>query len=258
MTDVFQKALKHYSKGYVTKEKIIWWGNWKIESNAKVYGGTLHISRVSSDSFFFQIVIYDGARSGRLLGKAQILTPHSAFARIRMYDDLYCEIIFRRRLENGVWFVEVEEGENCDMFRGLGASFSGNYRHSPEMVINYEFLDEIDLNEIERITGKYLSVFLENFQQIGFGENLDNEDFTVITAGVKGLYTIMESIVVLDNLGSVWCAFIDPEIDVIRYFSSKSNKDEDKPNSIKSWLSKFLDKKIIENDENEQYLGEEF
>lgn len=251
LTDVFQGALKHYNKEYSSKEKIVWWGDWIIESKIKIHGGKLHINRVSSDAFFFRIIIWDGARSGQISGKAQILTPHSAFTRIKTFDDQDCEIIFRRRLENGEWFIEIEEGEGCKMFHGHNATFSGNYRHSPEMVINYGYLDEIDLNEIERMTGKYLSVFLDNFQQFSIEKDEEDNELVVITAGVKGLYTIMESIVVLNKFGNIWCAFIDPEIDTIRYFTNLTN--QDKPKSMKDWLSRLAEKQIIENDDNEQH-----
>ena len=68
----------------------------------------------------------------------------------------------------------------------------------------------------------------------------------------------MESIVALDESGCVWCAFIDSEIDSIRYFSNVPNEIKNKPKSIQSWLDKFPNKEVIENDKNEQYLDEEF
>jgi hypothetical protein len=258
LVEIFQNALKHYGNDSITKEKIVWWGKWNIDSKIKVRGGQLRINRVSSDAFLFNISIYDGARSGQISGKAQIITPHSAYAKIKTFDDKECRIVFRRRLENGEWFIEVDEGENCNYFHGHNATFSGHYKHETEMIIDQGYIDEIELNEIERITGKYLSTFLENFQQFGFGENLDGEDFTVITAGVKGLYTIMESIVVLNKFGYVWCAFIDPEINSIRYFSNKPNENQDKPKSIQFWLNRLSEKDVIENDKNEQHLNEEF
>ena len=258
LTGIFHEALKHYGNDYITKEKIVWWGKWYMESKVKVRGGGLHISRVSSDAFFFSISIYDGARSGAISGKAHILTPHSAYARIKTFKNENCEIIFRRRLENGDWLIEIEEGENCQAYHGFNATFSGHYKHSTEMVIDFGFLDEIDFNEIERITGKYLSDFLENFQQFQFGEDSIQSDLTVITTGVKGLYTVMEAIIVLSKSGEVWCAYLDPTNDAIRYFSNISETNRDKPNSIKDWLSKFPEKKIIENDDNQQYDDTEY
>jgi len=250
LIDTFSEALKYYSNSVLsisTKEKVIWWGTWELETKRKACGGKLNISRVSSDAFFFDLSIFDGARTGNLSGKAQILTPHSAFTRIHTFENKNCEIIFRRRLENDAWYIEVEQGISCSFFHGMGAVFSGNYKHATESVVNLGYLDEIDLNEIERLTGRNLSTFLNNFQQIQrIPDNSDN-GLTIITAGVKGHYTIMESIVVLDNSGTVWCACLDPKTPlVVRYFTNaQSETTESKP--IQDWLSKFSDRKIIFN-----------
>ncbi|MDP4209148.1 MAG: nucleotide-binding protein [Bacteroidota bacterium] len=252
LIEILKHALRHYKSDYISKEKIVWWGKWNIESKTKVRGGQLHISRVSSDAFFFNIKIFDGARSGDISGKAQIITPNSAYARINNIDNNYCEIIFRRRLEDGNWWINVEENEFCRNFCGLSATFEGSYKHETELAINNGYLDEIDLNEIERIAGKYLQPFLNNFQQINY---YTENDYTILIGGVKGLYTIMESIVVFNNWGLIWCAFLDPNEDdvVVRYFSNIISKDLEKPKAIKEWLSNFSDKPLFENENNQQY-----
>ncbi len=244
---IFSNALQYYSNNYAysQKDKVIWWGTWEMDSNIKVRGGRLHISRVSSDAFFFHLTIFDGARSGEINSKAQILTPHSAYARIE-YDGKNCEIVFRRRLEGNSWHIEVEAGQHCSAFHGLGASFNGNYRHTNELVVNWGYLDEIDMNEIERLTGKYLSVFLSNFQQFGTSNEYD---LKIILAGVKGMYNIMESIVVLDKTGNTWCACLDSDanIDIIRYFTNVASNDMPHPKPMQEWLSKFPNRSIIIN-----------
>lgn len=248
LSNILKSALKQFNNDYIVKEKNIWWGKWENESKIKMKGGNLNISRVASDSFFFSILIYDGSRTGEIYGKAHILTPNSAYAKIKTFDGKNCEIIFRRRIDNDTWIIEIEEGENCESFKGHNSTFSGLYRHKTELVIDEGLFDEIDINEVERLTGKYVHTFLNNFQQFGEAENLDGDDYNVIVSGVKGLYTIMESIIVIDNKGYLWCAFVDPENDVIRYFSNNSKKSE----SIENWLSRFEDKNIIENDDNKQ------
>jgi hypothetical protein len=246
--DFFKNALKHYSSVYNPKEKPIWWGTWMTESKAKVRGGDLHISRVSSDAFFFEVQIYDGARSGDVFGKAQIITPHSAYAKIKSFDNKNCELTFQRRLENGAWLIDLTEGSECNHFHGMGAYFSGEYKHQTEYPVILGYLDELDLNEIERITGKYISVFLENFQQVWLEEINDNhQDFKVLSAGVKGLYTIMQSIAVFDDGGNVWCACLDPKIDKIRYFDNLQKRSAVLPKPINEWLERFSEKKIIKN-----------
>lgn len=239
LIETFHDALKYYSSDYRTKEKILWWGTWKMDSKIKAHGGQLHISRVSSDAFFFSVGIYDGARTGDVSGKARIMTPHSAYARIQTFDNKNCEIMFRRRLEADAWYIEVEEGKNCTFFHGVNASFSGTYKHMTESIVDLGFLDEIDLNEIERITGKYLSVFLNNFQQIHVDQIDFGNDLTVINGGVKGLYSIMESIVILDKNGTVWCACLDPEEKIVRYFTNVANESQSKPVAMQEWLSRF-------------------
>lgn len=246
LVGTFHHALQHYSGWYNSKEKMIWWGTWGMESRVKIRGGQLHISRVSSDAFFFNISIFDGARSGYVSGKAQILTPHAAYARVKSFDKKNCEIAFKRRLEGDSWIIEVEEGADCSGFHGMSATFTGTYKHSPELIVNRGYLDEIDLNEIERLTGKYISVFLDNFQQINLNDEVNEGDLTIITAGVKGLYTIMESIVVLDKSGSVWCACLDPNADYVRYFTN--SLDKSKPKAMEEWLDRFSDRHIMIND----------
>lgn len=248
LSNVFKSAFRHYSSEYIAKEKNIWWGEWKNESKAKMHEGALNIFRVSSDSFFFNLGIYDGARTGEVYGKAKILTPNSAYAKIKNFEDQYCELTFKRRLESESWYIEIEEGDACKSFHGFGTTFSGNYKHQTELVVDYNLIDEIDLNEITRLTGKYLGTFLENFQQFGEAENFDGDEFYVVSAGVKGLYTIMESIIITDKKGNLWCAFIDPEPDVIRYFSNNDYK----PLTIEKWIENFNGKTVIENNLNNQ------
>lgn len=246
LVKVFTEALNYYGNEYNTKEKITWWGKWSLNTKAKVRGGQLQISKVSSDAFIFELRIYDGARTGEVAGKAQILTPHFAHARIDTYDNLMCELIFRRRLEGGLWYIDIEEGFNCSFFHGHNAYFSGSYQHHTEQLVNRGYLDEIDLNEIQRLTGKYLSVFLENFQLISY-EKQNEDQLRVITGAVKGLYTIMRSIIVLDNVGTIWCACLDPEANVVRYFSNTTATSEIKPKAITEWLSEFYDRTVVVN-----------
>jgi hypothetical protein len=247
LVSIFSGALKPYS-GYKfdTKEKIIWWGKWEIDSKIKVRGGSLRITRAASDSFFFKILIFDGARSGDIVGKAQILTPHSAYARISTFEGKFCEIMFRRRLEGDSWCIEIEQNRDCEYFQGMNSTFSGTYKHIPEDIVNRGYLDEIDLNEIERLTGKYITIFLDNFQQ---HSQYVHNDFNIVEGGVKGMYTIMESIVVVGKSGLIWCACIDPNIeDVVRYFTNSNGDLSIRPQPLIDWLSKFSERKLVVND----------
>jgi len=248
LIDTFKNALKYYSIDILgSKEKAIWWGIWGTKEKVKMRGAHLVITRVSSDAFFFDAFLYDGARTGEISGKAQILTPHSAYARLRSEHFGDCEVIFRRRLDNDNWCIELEESPACDCYHGMNATFSGTYYHQNNAVINWGYLDEIDMNEIGRITGKYLPVFLNNFQQIAGDQSNFGNELVVVTAGVKGMYTTMESIVVLDQTGKVWCACLDPEGEntVVRYFTNSPN--DAKPEAISEWVSRFPEFDFFDN-----------
>ncbi|MFL5788975.1 MAG: hypothetical protein ACJ748_13030 [Flavisolibacter sp.] len=86
-----------------------------------------------------------------------------------------------------MWYIDIEQGINCSFFHGMGAPFSGSYKHKSELVIDRGYLNEIDLIEIERLTGKYLPNFLDNFQQVFSSQDVNDKSLTVIDAGVKGM-----------------------------------------------------------------------
>jgi hypothetical protein len=201
------------------KEQIIWWGTWKKRTTSITYGGTLQITRVSSDAFFFNLFIFDGARTGMVHGRANILTPHSAFGRIETSDGKPCEISFQRHLQGDNWQISVVEGEQCQYFHGVSASFSGTYLHSTESAVDRGYLREIDLNELQRMCGEYLPRILTNFSIVQ-GETWEEagERYTLYTSFVKGLYSSTRTIIALTDMGRVWCAAIDIEKNVLRYF----------------------------------------
>ncbi len=55
--------------------------------------------------------------------------------------------------------------------------------------------------------------------------------------GVAGLYTIMGSIVMRDNYGEMWAAFIDDQ--VVRYFSNAPSDRNRLRATIENWRSRF-------------------
>jgi hypothetical protein len=246
LTDIFRQIFKHYSQvSSSVKEKIVWWGNWELDTKVKAKLGNISINRVASDAFFFELTLLDGARSGQIAGKAKITTPHSAYCRIKADNNEFCEINFRRRLEGNTWYIDVESGPPCQHFHGMNASFEGAYKHLSESVVNWGFLDEIDLNEISRMTGVHLPLFLDNFQQIFNDEHYDENGYRVITGGIKGLYTIMESIVVLDERGRIWCACLDPDKKKVRYFTNAT--EDERPQAMAQWMDRFPERSIVVN-----------
>jgi hypothetical protein len=245
----FKYILSYASTGMSLKEHIIWWGTWKMQTKSNAHGGTLRINRVSSDAFFFNILIFDGARTGIIHGRANILTPHSAYARIQTTDNKQCEISFQRHLHADNWQIVVVEGQQCSYFHGIGASFSSTYLHSPESAVDRGFLDEIDLNELERICGKYLPRLLTNFSIVQQETLHDSEIYKIYTSFVKGLYPTTHTIIALTETGKLWCAGIDLKDEVVRYFYN--TPETVRPKFIEDWLESCAGMKIVVNDPGE-------
>jgi len=251
LISTFKKILSYADTQLAIKEQIIWWGAWEKRTNSSTHGGTLHITRVSSDAFFFRISIFDGARSGNVHGRANILTPHSAYGRIATWDNKQCEISFQRHLQHDNWQVTIVEGQHCHSFHGMGASFSGTYLHSTESSVDWGYLNEIDLNELERMCGQYLSRILANFSIVQQETLHDGEIYTIFTSFVKGLYPTTRTIIALTDSGKVWCAGLDPKENVVRYFHN--TPEETRPEFIEKWLEPCAGMKIVINDPGEPY-----
>jgi len=242
---IFKEAFKHHSTvGYLITNSAIWWGNWQLETKRKYNSGYVNIYRVSSTNFYFEMLFADGARTGELHGKAKIIAPNAAVARIKVAGDKFCEVLFRRRLNsNNNWVIDIDEGTECKYYHGHGSSFNGTYNLIPEPIFYNGQLDELDINEIARITGRYNQDFINGFQRIGIQESLDSSITKIVTGGIKGMYTIVESIVGMNDYGDVWCAFIDG--DVVRYFTNVITDIEQLPKTFEEWRSRFKNKDVI-------------
>ena len=82
-------------------------------------------------------------------------------------------------------------------------------------------MDEIDLQRLYSIVGQYFEPMMNRFQGLSDGENNDRFVARVTIGGVRGMYTIMEGIVLRGERGQLWAAYIDE--DVVRYFTTDAN-----------------------------------
>jgi hypothetical protein len=243
----FTNILRYAHSGFDPKERIFWWGTWGKKTKSTTRSATLHISRVSSEAFFFNLSVYDGSMSGSVQGRANILTPHSAYAKVYTGDGKLCEITFQRRLQNDNWQIEILEGDQCTYFHGANVIFSGIYFHTFDPAVDSGYLTEIDLNELERMCGRYLPILFENFQLVQRESYEDGgEIFHVFNSFVNGLYYDRRTVVVLTDSGKVWCAGLDPNDKVIRYFHNTPT--DIRPPKIADWLELIPAEQVIIND----------
>lgn len=115
------------------------------------------------------------------------------------------------------------------------------------LAVDRGYLREIDLNELERMCGQHLSQILTNFsivQSQTWEEGM--ETYTLYTGFVKGMYGSTQTIIALTDTGKVWCAGIDPEKNVLRYFHN--SPEESWPAFMQGMMEACAGMDIVVND----------
>jgi hypothetical protein len=232
------------SQAYAGQQVPLWWGNWTIESGHDARGGNLFIREVGSAGFVFDLAVWNGSHTGIISGFARIFSPDTAYARVAAGEgDKFCELSFRRSLTQRARDIVIEESGDGRFFHGMGATFSGRYSWRHLALFEGEILDEIDLQRLHSIVGQYFDPMMSRFQGLSDGENHDAFVARVTIGGVRGLYTMMEGIVLRGERGQLWAAYIDD--DVVRYFTTEREYQAMVPNTIEKWRERFKHKKII-------------
>jgi hypothetical protein len=248
LRDQLESALRKALREMLTptfwqgKARPRWFGFWHTDGTPTA-SHTLFIREVSATGFIFHLSLIDGSRAGNVVGFAKFTGPDTAYARIDGADESGpCEIKFRRT-HGEKRQIEVEESLGCRHFKGMGASFDGDYLCRGDLLFDSGALDELDLQRLYGITGQYYRPLLDRFQQVGTSENNDTFTAKVITGGAKGLSTLFEAIVMRGADGQLWAAYIDHE--VVRYFTTEREFRERLPQTIEMWRGRFRDKNVV-------------
>jgi hypothetical protein len=214
-----------------------WFGLWERPRNP-MRSHWIFIREVGAEGFTFDMALTDGARSGSLRGFARFTGLNSAFATIGDPNGP-CEVKFNREGRT----ITIEQGAGCRHYMGMGALFDGRYFSYQDHLFDSGALTEIELQRLYGITGQYYIKLLDCFQQVGDLQNEDPMMAKSFVGGVKGLYTIIEAIVMKSESGHLWAAFIDD--DVVRYFTNHSEYKDKMPRTLEKWRERFLEKKIV-------------
>ncbi|WP_148270087.1 hypothetical protein [Burkholderia gladioli] len=219
-------------------EASLWWGKWSIVGDGRGHGGEVFIREVGPSGFLFDIAVFNGAHIGNLTCYARIVSSDLAYARVKNIGGLPDgELVFRRKLRDGRRWLSVEESASCLSWHGMGASFNGDFPYRFNALFELGLVHELDLMRLYDIVGDFYDAFMERMQQIEEHEDLDDEDARVLIGGVRGMFTAMESILMLASDGSMWAAFIDG--DVVRYMTNRPDWKEKLPQTIEHWRSRF-------------------
>lgn len=238
-------------------EVPLWWGTWHIPSEGSAHGGQLVIRQVGSAGFLFDLSVYSGAHSGELPGFARLVSADLAYSRIEgSSPDELCELAFHRRMIEGRREIQIEETGWCFSYHGMGATFSAIFVRRRESLFDGEILDEIDLQRLCSVTGKYYDAIADCFQGLSETENLDHFHAKATVGGVRGLYTIMEGILMKGGSGELWVAYIDG--DVVRYFTTERGYRDKLPLTIEHWRERFKSKPVVFDSEVDRIPKDDF
>lgn len=221
----------------------LWWGPWSF-SGQDALGGELFIREVGPDGFLFDIDVFHGAHFGAMTAYARMVSHDLAYCRIPNGDEGEVgELVFRRQLRDGRRIIEVEETAPCSYHRGMRANFGGRFERLREPWFDAGIINELELSRLYALTGVHLEKMRSCTGDISVGDNLDEFPAAVACGGVAGLYTLMESILMVGDRGELWCAYIDD--DKVRYFTNTLEWVASLPKTIEEWSSRFADREVV-------------
>jgi hypothetical protein len=222
-----------------------WWGKWVFGAHKSTFGGELFIREVGTGCFFFDLSVFNGAHSGQVSGYATISAKNVAYSKIPNGNSSGDgEVRFRKHDYAGKTFLEIEETISCSYFHGAAVAFSGTFELVGLNLSDYCNLNEIQLSRLHDLLKAHFDSFNENFHVVGEADCEDEGlSCRVITGGVTGLFTIRESILMIEPQGRIWAAYIKGN--QVNYFSNDSNSGQNVPQTIENWRGRFPEKKFV-------------
>ncbi len=222
----------------------IWWGRWTLRWN-EMAGGDLFIREVGPRGFLFDLAVFNGAHQGSITSYARLLSHDLAYARVANGpNEPVGELVFRRKQSDAGRAIEIEEAARCHAWGGMRAHFGGRYSHESEPWFERGLMNELELARLYQLVGEHMSGMRACTSDVSSGECTEGEGDTVILGGVAGLYTQMESIVMFDQSGQMWAAYIDSESDCVRYFTNVPEARTKLPTTFEKWRANFVDKVV--------------
>jgi hypothetical protein len=225
----------------ISEEK--WLGKWERQSHNNQ--GILIIKNVTEHFAEFELTAFSGANDGSIKGKAKINNLTATYFQPEAYEScLISFILFPKKTIT----IEQKSG-NCQT--GLNVTYSGEYTKeeyvNQEKVVSLKKLGVFKTNSedtaFEILVGKYYQLFV-NSTQIQFeDEDLDKLNTKVTSSAVRGLFTVMENIIMIDSSNNIWAAVIDDN--KLYYFTNCLDYKTKLPRTIENWRSRFENYEVI-------------
>ncbi|KZE64073.1 hypothetical protein AWM68_13275 [Fictibacillus phosphorivorans] len=217
---------------------IAWDGPWTRVG--KFNGGSLEIKNVSDKTFGFTLNVADGANIGMIEGNASIEATSATYSDNTTTGES-CVLTFSNK-ENK---IVITQTDSCLSYGGNGTTFEGEFvkgdiKPETKTLSDVQIISAKADEQLKKMTGDNYHVFVDNMQM--FGEGIKDHDgwgAKVVNGGVRGLYTIKEAIIIIDEKnGLIYAAAIKDGKEVIYYTSNKKYAAQ-LPKTIEVWREQF-------------------
>ena len=228
-----------------------WDGTWVRDQFQNL--GKLEIIKVNKDSIQFELHASSGGHESDIDGTASAIDSIAAIFLKNKGNDS-CKLEFRL-LGDSVIIVK-ESGNNC--FTATGVTYSGKYENEKFLPVDDQeenkTLFELEIFRTKEqdsifrsLVGDKYSLFVASTQLISEDDDIDSLNAIVRSSGVRGLFTLMENIIMFDSSSNnFWAAVIDDKKRVF-YFTNHKDYKNRLPNTIEKWRQNFKEYPVIYN-----------
>ena len=237
-------------KKVITKASPLWLGSWI--RNEYQNPGKLDIIHVSKDSIQFELHASSGGHESSVEGIAIATDTAIAIFSSNEKNDS-CKIEFRLV---GETIIVKQLGNKC--LTATGVMYDGKYKNEDNLIFedgddpNKTLLDlEIFITKnqdsiFKSLVGGSYSLFVNSTQLTSEDDDLDSMNTVVKSSGIRGLFTLMENIIMIDSVNNIWAAVITDKQKVLYFTNSKVYKNR-LPKTIDNWRRNFLEYPVIFN-----------
>lgn len=237
---VIFSVLLGYSNLNSSQASTIPWDGTYIREH-KFARSILEITSTTKNSFNFKIHAFSGGNTGGVSGTA-IVTDNLAVFK----DNKNFTINFSYNDGN----VTINHTLGANPYAGMGVGFEGVYaRKGTEKLADwgqnyfthFKVFKEGQEQEFVKVVDKNYEKFTNTGHMFYDEKDLDHFNARVHRMGVRGLFTILESIIMVrDSDNTFWAAVIDN--DKVLYFTNSHDKKI--PQTILHWQERFKEKPI--------------
>jgi len=237
-------------KKVITKASPLWLGSWI--RNEYQNPGKLDILNVSNDSIQFELHASSGGHESNVKGIA--IAKDSAIAIFSSKEENdSCTIEFRLV---GYTIIVKQLGNKC--LPTTGVMYDGKYKNENNLteeddeeqnktLLDLEIFTVKDQDSIFRsLVGSSYSLFVNSTQLTSVDDDLDSMNTVVRSSGVRGLFTLMENIIMIDSANNIWAAVINDKQKVLYFTNSKVYKNK-LPKTIDNWRQNFMEYPVVFN-----------